>query len=267
MIRRRDFIAALGGVAAWPLAARAQQGDRVRRIGVLLGGATDSDPTYEAWMAAFRDALAKLGWIEGRNLEIDLRRVPNGINRIRAQAAEIVKLMPEAIFAASGAATLAAHLETQTIPIVAICGDAILSALARSIGRPEGNVTGFAILYPSIAGKWVQLLKEVQPHLARVAYVHNNNNPEAEAGAGAPSVSLLATVYRGPIQAATQALGIETIDAPFRNTAELESVIAAFAKEPNGGLILGPASTNGRDIRQSILLPAVQHPPARHPLE
>ena len=198
-LRRREFIAGLGGAAAWPLAAWAQQGERPRRIGVLLGGATESDPTYQAWIAEFRDALAKLGWIEGRNLEIDLRRVPNDTNRIRAQAVEILKLMPDAIFAASGAATLAAHLETQTIPIVAICGDAILSALARSIARPEGNVTGFAILYPSIAGKWVQLLKEVQPHLARVAFV---TNPETEAGARNTLAGAVNSVYRGPIQAA-----------------------------------------------------------------
>jgi hypothetical protein len=131
-LRRREFIAGLGGAAVWPTALRAQQHERPRRIGMLLGGATESDPTYQAWIAEFRDSLAKLGWIEGRNLEIDLRRVPNGIDRIRAQAAE--------------------------------------------------------------------KLKEVQPHLARVAYVQGNNNSEAEAGASR-------SLYRGPTQAATQALG------------------------------------------------------------
>ena len=175
-MRRREFVTLLGGaVAGWPLNARAQQPERVRRIGVLMGGAA-GDPVWQAYVAAFRNELAKLGWIENRNLRIDLSFGDSDANRMSAHAAELVKLTPEVILTVSGAATQAVQRETVTIPIVAVglrAGDSGASALAGSIARPRGNVTGFPILFGSIGGKWLELLKELAPHVARVALVMN----------------------------------------------------------------------------------------------
>jgi putative ABC transport system substrate-binding protein len=190
-IRRREFIAALGGAAAaWPIAARAQRSERLRRMGILI---PKSNPTWQVYVALFREALAKQGWIEGRNLLSDLRFGDGDINGIRAQAAELVKLTPEVIVIYSGDATRAVQLQTQTIPIVvAVSGDnTFRGGAATTIARPEGNVTGFAILYPSIAGKWLQFLKEIAPPLARVAIV-----------SGGPRIPDPGGGYLTPIEAA-----------------------------------------------------------------
>jgi putative ABC transport system substrate-binding protein len=258
-MKRREFIRLLGGATvAWPLAARAQQPERVRHIGVLMGGA-DGDPVWQAYVAAFRDELAKLGWIENRNLRIDLRFGDSDANRMRAYAAELVKLTPEVILTVSGAAAQAVQRETMTIPIVAVglrAGDSGASALAGSIARPKGNVTGFPILYGSIGGKWLELLKELAPHVARVALIMN---PDVTAPLDSmePAQS---TTYATSIEAAAQALGVKAINSPFRDPAELQRTIDAFAVEPNGGLIVSPSIATGtRDNRQLILSLAAQH--------
>ena len=152
----------------------------MRRVGVLMGGAV-RDPVWQTYVAAIREVLAKLGWTEGRNLRIDLRFGENDVSRLRTQAVELVKLTPEVILVASGAATEAVRRETQTIPIiVAGAGDDHLTALAKNIARPVGNITGFSILYGSIGGKWLELLKTVAPRIARVAVVFN---PDTGGGA------------------------------------------------------------------------------------
>jgi putative tryptophan/tyrosine transport system substrate-binding protein len=232
--KRREFIAGLGSAVAWPIAAHAQQGGRVRRIGVLMGGAR-SDPVWQAYTAEILNVLERLGWTEGRNLRIDLRFGESDASRMRVQAAELVMLAPEAILAASGVATTAVREATATIPIISV------NAGLREINaaRPGGNVTGFEGLYGSIAGKWVELLKEAAPRVERIVVVFSG--PFA--------------TYQPSIEAAAQALSVSLVSMPFRDAAELERAASAFAAEPNGGLVVMPSATTAtRDNRQTILL-------------
>jgi putative ABC transport system substrate-binding protein len=158
MIRRREFIAALGGAAAWPLAAWAQQGERVRRIGVLNFG-DENDPMYKPRLSAFTQALADLGWTVGRNVRIDLRWAGSDINRMRALAQELVGLQPDIILTGTTATTAAVQRETRTIPIVlASVTDPVASGFVERLDRPGGNITGFAIFEASLGGKWLELL-------------------------------------------------------------------------------------------------------------
>lgn len=257
-MNRRDAIALLGGtVVAWPLAAQAQQAERMRRIGVLMGG-VEADPVWRAYVAAFRDELAKLGWIEDHNLRIDLLFGGGDANRMGAHAAELVKLNDEVILTTSGAALQAVQRQTMTIPIVAVglrAGDSGASALAGSIARPKGNVTGFPILYGSIGGKWLELLKAVAPRVATVALIIN---PDVTAPLELTEPTQ--STYSASIEAAAQALGVKAINLPFRDAVELKRAIDDFAAEPNGGLIVSPSVATGtRDNRQLILSLATQH--------
>jgi putative ABC transport system substrate-binding protein len=162
-MRRREFIAGVAGAAAWPIATRAQQGDRVRRIGVLMPG---DENEYKRLLSAFTQALADLGWTDGRNVRIDLRWGGTDINRMRALAKELVGLQPDIILTGGGRATVALQRETGTIPIVfATGGDPVASGLAERLDRPSGNITGFAINEASMAGKWLELLSEIAPGL------------------------------------------------------------------------------------------------------
>jgi len=168
-MRRRQFIAGLGSAAAWPLAARAQQGDRVRRIGVLMPG-DENDPLVKARLPAFIQSLADLGWTDGRNVRMELRWGGGDNNRIRALAQELVGLQPDVILAVSNVATIAVQRETRTIPIVfeALAEPAASGIVAR-LDRPSGNITGFATYEGSLAGKWLELLSEIVPGLKRAA--------------------------------------------------------------------------------------------------
>jgi putative tryptophan/tyrosine transport system substrate-binding protein len=247
-MRRREFIAGLGIAAAWPVMALAQQTVRVQRIAVLMGGAAD-DPVWRSYVAAFRDGLARLGWTEGYNLRTELRFGESDANHMRARTAELVGLAPDVIFASSAAAARAAQQETQTIPIV---GVGIAATTVQNIARPEGNVTGFPILYPSIGSKWLELLKEVAPHVIRVAWLFNPQTSFISPAGGGILVSSFKT--------AAPAFGVKAIDMPFDNAAQLESAVDAFATEPNGGVIVNPsAATSTRDNRQSILLLAARY--------
>jgi putative ABC transport system substrate-binding protein len=246
-MKRREFITFLGGAAvAWPLAARAQQPNR-RRIGALIIGA-ENDPASQRYAAAFREGLAKLGWMDGGNVRIDLRfDAGDDFDRARASAAELVRLGPDVIFVSGGTQTAAMVQQTKSIPIVFV-GPSIVVADVN-IARPEGNFTGFPILYPSIAGKWVELLKAADPRIDRVALIRNPNNP----GAGDGS-------YVAPIEEAAPALAVKVIPAPFRNADELERAIDAFAVQPNGALIVTPGGvTATRDNRDLIRRLAERH--------
>jgi putative ABC transport system substrate-binding protein len=233
-MNRRKFIAGLGGAAAWPLAARAQQGDRVRRVGVLWPQA-EADPDRQSRIASLglipllRQALKDLGWIEGRNLRLDFPFAPAGdLNRIRAEASELVRLAPDVIFLAGGAALNAGQQETKTIPIVFLgTGDPAETAV-KNIARPEGNITGFANAFGSLGGKWLQLLKEAAPNVTRVAFL------------GGPRGI---TVYLPSVEAAGRALGVQVVAIPVQEFSDATSVKAAietFAAEPNGGVLPGP---------------------------
>jgi putative ABC transport system substrate-binding protein len=166
-ISRREFIVGFGSAAAWPVAARAQQGDRVQRIGVLITG-NESDPVYQARLPAFTQALAGLGWTEGRNVRTDLRWGRGDINRIRALAQELVGRQPDVILATSTAATVAVQRETGAIPIVFVrVGDPVANGIVVRLNQPGGNITGFANYEGSLGGKWLELLSEIAPGLKR----------------------------------------------------------------------------------------------------
>jgi putative ABC transport system substrate-binding protein len=230
-LNRREFITLLGGAAAWPLTARAQQPERKRRIGVLMGYA-ESDLDAQARLAAFRDGLQKLGWAEGRNIQIDTRwPIPADLESMQRFAKELVTLQPDVILSHITPTTTALLQQTRTIPIVfATVADPVGSGFVASFSRPGGNVTGFTSIEPTMAGKWLELLKEIAPRVARVALLFN------------PVTAPYAEYFLNPLKAAALSFGVEAIAAPVRATSELESVVAAQAREPNSGLIVTPDS-------------------------
>jgi putative ABC transport system substrate-binding protein len=230
-MKRRDFITLLGGAAAWPLAGRAQQGERMRRVGVLMGFA-ESDPEGQAWVAAFREGLQKLGWTEGRNIWIDTRWTrPGDTESVQRFAKELIALKPDLILAHSTPITESLLQQTRTIPIIfANIADPVGSGFVASFNRPSGNVTGFLNMEPTLAGKWLELLKEIAPRVNRVAFLFN------------PATAPYAEIYLNPFKAAAASFGVEAITAPVHDTSELETVIAAQAREPNTGLIAMPNS-------------------------
>jgi putative ABC transport system substrate-binding protein len=234
-MRRRDFVTLLGGTAAaWPIAARAQQGGSVKRVGLLAGGNFESDPAIQAGIGAFREGLAKLGWTEERNLRLDFRFGGGDGDRIRAYAAELVRLAPDAIVISTAAATRAVQEHTHTTPIIiAGAGDVAATGLVRNVAHPEANITGVTNLFGSIGGKWLELLKEAVPALNRVSFV----GPQFATEGGRVSG------YRPSIEAASNALSVEMIDIQYRSPVQLVRGIDAFAAQPNGGLIIQPATT------------------------
>jgi len=226
-MKRRAFITLLGGAAAWPVAARAQQPNRVRRIGVLMAYA-DSDPEGQAWIAAFREELQKFGWTEERTIRIDTRWAFDA-RLMQRFAKELVVLQPDLILASSTPTTAALLQQTATIPILfANVSDPVGSGFVASVPRPGGNVTGFTNFESSMAGKWLELLKEIAPRVNRVAFLFN------------PATATYSEIYLDPFKAAARSFAVEPIAAAVRDTSELESVVAALAREPNGGLIVMP---------------------------
>jgi putative tryptophan/tyrosine transport system substrate-binding protein len=241
-MKRRELIALLGGAAAWPLAVRAQQADRVRRIGVLMGF-PESDPEAQLRVAAFREGLQKLGWTEGRNIRIDTRWAALEAQAMQRFAKELVGLRPDVILAHTTPATLAVHQETRTIPIVFVqVADPIASGFVAGFSRPGGNVTGFTTVEPTMGGKWLEVLKEIAPRVARVAVLFN------------PATAPYSELYLNSFKAAAASFGVEPIVAPVLDVSTLESILAAQAQEPNGALIV-TTSTN----RQSIVALAAHH--------
>ena len=225
--KRREFITLLGGAAAWPLAARAQQAERMRRIGMLMGYA-ESDRVGQAWSAAFREGLQKFGWAEGRNIRIDTRWATARDAEARQQfAKELVALQPDLILANNTPTTAALIQHTRSIPIIfATVSDPVGSGFVASFSRPGGNVTGFTNIEPTMPGKWLELLKEIAPSVARVAFLFN------------PVTAPYAEYYLTPFKAAAASFAMEAIAAPVRNTSELGSAIPAQARAPNGGLVV-----------------------------
>jgi putative ABC transport system substrate-binding protein len=227
MIRRRDFITLLGGTtAAWPLAARAQQGNRVRRIGVLMAYG-ENDPLAKARISAFSQALAGLGWTDGRNIRIDLRWFGDGINRIPALARELVGLQPDVILTNGTPATVAVQREMRTIPIVfASVADPVASGIVTRLDRPSGNVTGFALHEASLGGKWLELLSEIAPGLKRAAIMFNSVAP--------------ASALKPSFETAGRSFKVVPITTPVHSDAEIETATITFGREPEGGLVVAP---------------------------
>jgi len=245
-MRRREFITLLGSAAAWPLAARAQQPDRMRLIGVLMAYA-ESDSTAQSWLAAFRAALAKLGWTEGSNLRIELRWSAADPEKIRTFAKELVDLRPDAIFGVTTPVIAALARETKTIPIVfASVSDPIGSGFAVNLAHPGGNITGFTVNDPAVGGKWVELLKEIAPRTVRVALLFN------------PATAVPIQFFMPSIQAAASSFAIEVSAAPVHAKDEIEGVIAAQAHSPGGGLIVMPDAFN-EPIREQIIALAARY--------
>jgi len=225
-MRRREFITLFGGAAAWPLAARAQQGERVRRIGMLMGPYDENDPVAKAGVSAFIQALAGLGWTVGRNVRLDLRWGGGDINRIRALAQQLVGLQPDIILTGGTPETAAVQRETRTIPIVfAGAADPVASGIVPRLNQPGGNVTGFAGSEASLAGKRLELLSEIAPGLKRVAFMFSPDNPSA-------------LVFVPSFETAVRSLKVEPITATVHSEAEIETAITALGREPGGGLVL-----------------------------
>jgi putative ABC transport system substrate-binding protein len=245
-MRRREFIAALGGAAAMPLLARAQQGERMRRIGVLMAWAAD-DSESQARIAAFRQGLAQLGWTDGHNVRIDIRWATPNADDLRRQAAELAALAPDIILSGTGTATLAPLLQaTRTVPIVfTIVIDPVGSGFVASLARPGGNATGFLMFEYGLSGKWLELLKQIAPGVTRVAVLRD---PAIASGIGQFSA----------IQTVAPSLGVELSPVDVRDAPEIERAVTAFAGIENGGLVV-TASPSGSVHRELIIALAARH--------
>jgi putative tryptophan/tyrosine transport system substrate-binding protein len=252
-IERRKFLATLGGAAGWPLAARAQQPERMRRIGVLMNTSAD-DPEGQARIAAFHQGLQEWGWTLGRNARIDVRWGAVDADNSRRYAAELVALTPDVILASASAAMGALQQTTRTVPIVfAIIIDPVGAGFVESLAHPGGNVTGFMTFEYSLSGKWLELLKEIAPGVTRAAVLRD---PAVGSGTGQYAI----------IQAVAQSLGVELRPVDVRDPGEIERAIVTFAQVPNGGLILvgAPSAVVHRNL--IITLAARHRLPAVYPI-
>jgi putative ABC transport system substrate-binding protein len=244
-MRRREFIKLVSGAVAWPLAASAQQAERVRRIGVLMGLA-EGDPEGQTRVSAFRQSLQKLGWTEGRNILIDHRWAAGDASRARMYAEEIVQLAPDVIFAGATTALTPLRRATNTIPIVfAQVSDPVGAGFVESLARPGGNITGFTQYEYAVGVKWLELLKEIAPHVARVAVIYDPANPSA---AG----------FLRPIETEAPTFGLQVATYAARESVEFEGAIDACAGEPNGGLVV-LASAPATIHRERIVARAAKH--------
>jgi putative ABC transport system substrate-binding protein len=227
-VKRREFVTLAGGAAAWPLAARAQQHERVRRIGVIMGFAED-DPVWQSYLATFRQRLQDFGWKEGRNIRFDYRFTGESTERMRTAATEMVAMAPDVIFVSTNPVVTALRQVTSTIPIVFTwVSDSVGSGYVASLARPGGNITGFHNYEPALGAKWMGLLKEIAPAVRRVAFVLV---PEITANVAFMRVG----------EASSAALGMTVSAAGVHNTADIERVLTEFAQEPDGGLIVTPS--------------------------
>jgi len=249
-MERREFIGLIGGAAAWPLGARAQQLEKMRRIGILMLFAED-DAAAKIRIAALIEGLQQLGWTVGRNVEIDIRWGASDAVRSRRYAAELVALAPDVVFAGASEATAALREVTRTVPIVfAGVTDPVGAGYVASMARPGGNATGLSYVEYGIGGKWLELLKEIAPRVTRAAVLRD---PTLPAGMG----------LLGAIQSAAPSFGVETSPVDVRDASEIERVIVDFARKPNGGLVVAtsPAAVVNRkliiDVAARHRLPAV----------
>jgi putative ABC transport system substrate-binding protein len=246
-MKRRDFIAMLGGtIAAWPVSAHAQQGEHMRRIGVLMGY-KETDPEVNAILSEFTQGLAGLGWTNGRNLRIDVRWAAGGSARAKAFARELLSMTPDVVLAVGGPAPVVAlRDETHTLPIVfARVSDPVGQGLVASLARPGGNVTGFSNFEPEMAGKWLETLEAIAPHIIRVVVIGN------------PETSVLDVFFRS-IVAASGSLTVETVRTPIQNVDDIKRAIAAAGDKPGGGLIVVPDAFNSSN-RAAIIAQASQY--------
>jgi len=229
-MRRREFITAFGGAAAWPLAAQAQQADRVRRIGILMPY-SPSDNVWQSRVGALRQELQRLGWTRGGNIEFDERWTTDNMDLVRTNAANLVELKPDAIVALGGRVIPVLMQLTRTVPII-IPGtaDAVRNGYVESLARPGGNVTGFAMMEFSVIGKILETLKQIAPKTSRVVMIYNPDNPNG-------------INFRRMFESFASPLSIEPIIAPIHSIADIERAIEALAEQPNGGVFFPPDIT------------------------
>jgi putative ABC transport system substrate-binding protein len=253
-MRRREFLSILGGAAAtWPLAVRAQQSERVRRIGALMASSAD-DPEYQARIAAFQQGLQQLGWSDGRNVHIDTRWATTKPDDIRRHAAELAALTPDVILAGTGTVTVAPLLQaTRTVPIVfALVIDPVGAGFIESLARPGGNATGFTTFEYSMSGKWLELLKQIAPTVMRTAVLRD---PTIVSGIG----------QFAAVQAVAPSLGVDLSAVDVRDAGEIERAITSFARSSNGGLIVTASALATRHRDLIIALAARLRLPAVYP--
>jgi putative ABC transport system substrate-binding protein len=249
-LKRREFIALLGGSVAWPLVVHAQQPGGIRRVGVLMA-VPENDSEYQTFVAAFREGLQKLGWAEGRNIRIETRWAGPDVEAIQRFAKELIALQPDLIVSQSTPTTAVLKQQTSTVPIIFVnVVDPVGSGFVASFPRPGGNVTGFILMEPTMVGKWLELLKEIAPRIARVAFLFN------------PATAPYAEYYLNPFKAAAASFALEAIVAPVRDMSELESVVATQAREPNSGLLAMPSAFTNVHRTEIISLAARHRLPA-----
>jgi putative ABC transport system substrate-binding protein len=249
-MRRRKFIALVGGAAAWPVVARAQQPERMRRIGALIGLIED-DPEGQARLGAFRKGLSEFGWVQGRNIQMEYRWAGAETARLQAYAAELAALKPDVLFAASGTPLAALQRETRTIPIVfANANDPVSTGFVASLARPGGNISGFTLFDDAVAVKWLELLKQIAPQVRRATIIYDPAQPSS-------------TGYVRTIESGAASLDLAVSSSVVRNRDEIELAFAAVAKEPNNGLIVlaSPVAAVHREVIIKLaakhLLPAI----------
>jgi len=245
-MRRREFIAVLSAAAAWPLAGHAQQPERDRRVGVLMPW-SENDPLAQASVTALAQGLARFGWVDGKNIRLDYRFAADDPALFKSNAAELVRLSPDAILASTPPAIVALHQQTVTIPIVfVLAADPVGLGLVQSLARPGTNITGVGAIDPPIMGKWLQLLKQIAPGITRVAVIFN---PDTQPYAG---------LFNRAVDSAAASFGVTVTLAPVRDDATIEETIATQAREPGGSLISLPDSFNTKH-RDVITAEAARH--------
>jgi len=251
-MRRRHFIALLGGAVTWPVVGRAQQPERMKRIGVLMGVANDAEG--QARLASFLRGLQELGWTDGRNVQVETRWAAGRADAARSYAAELAGIVPDVVLTATTVAFVAMQQATETIPIVFVqVVEPLKSGLVTSLSHPNGNSTGFTSFEYTIAGKWMATIKEIAPAVVRVAVVHSPDDPSA-------------TGYMREGEALARTLGVELVPIGARTIAELDRALDEFAQKPNGGLIVLPNAFTATYREQIAALAASHRLPAVYPL-
>lgn len=253
-LRRRQFITALtSAAAAWPLAAHAYEPDRIRRIGFLTAGLSETDPESLARIGVFRQALRDLGWVEGRNIRIDYRYADGDAMRAAKVAKELIDAQPDVVFAQGTPAATAVRQCTLSIPIVFVqVPDPIAAGFATNLARPEGNITGFPNFEFSLGGKWLQTIKECAPAVNRIAVVFDPANPSW-------------TAYVRAIEPAAPSVGVQLTPTGVRDAADIENALNAFAVEPNGALVVVPSPSTISHRERIIAMAARRRLPAIYP--
>jgi putative ABC transport system substrate-binding protein len=253
-MRRREFVTLLGGTAVgWPLAALAQHPDRMRRIGALIVF-SENDPSSQGRIAAFQQGLAKLGWIVGRNLQIDYRWSISDDERARSATTELLALAPDVILANATTAVAASKRATRSVPIVFTgVSEPVAQGLVASLTHPGGNITGFTNLEPSVGAKWLELLKEIAPSVTRVAVMF------------APASSRAIPLFQDSVKLAAPKFGVELIEAPVHDSASIEVVLTGLAREPRGGLVVPPDPFLASHLKLILEMTARHQLPAIYP--